>query len=433
MLAVKTTPGLDPLRPPSLAARAVVVVLAGGLLVGLGWSMVVQLDVSATGTGRIIPAREVQIVQNLEGGIVQQTLVREGDRVRKDQIVARIQDTEFNASFREAKVNHAGYEADLARLNAEVENRPLSFPPALEAAFPDLVNKEQKLYAARRSGLESLLRNDAEEAERARNEVSKARESLPLLTQQLALAREQKGIVEPQVQKGLISRVEALAVDQRILEIQGKIAETQRAIPAATSAAAGAQARMATERSKFRSDALALLMETKVKLHALDETLKAQEDRVARREVRSPVNGVVKKLHVTTVGEVIRPGDALLEIVPTDDELIVEAKFSPKDIAFIHPGQKAYIRITAYDASIYGALPASVETVGADAITEGPREEVFYKLRVRATGGFANQPKPLPLMPGMVAQVDVVTTKRSLFDYLVKPLTKLRYTSLHER
>jgi adhesin transport system membrane fusion protein len=346
--------------------------------------------------------------------------------------VARIQDTEFNASLGEAQATDAGYQATIARLTAEVEDRAPSFPPGLAAHFPDLVNKEQKLYASRRSELESTIRSDEEAVGRARNDAAKAKESLPNLSGQLQLAREQKAILAPQVKKGLISRVEELNVDQRILEIEGRIAETQRAIPGALSAAEEARAHIASARARFRSEALALLNETRVKLNGLEQVMKAHQDRVARREVRSPVNGVVKKLHVNTVGEVVRPGESLLEIVPTDDELIVEAKFQPKDIAFIHEGQKAFIRVTAYDASIYGSLPAVVTQVSADA-TENQREEVYYMLRVRATSGFANQPKPLPLIPGMVAQVDVVTTQRSLFDYMVKPLTKLRYTALHER
>lgn len=432
MHPVPTTPGLDPLRPPSAAARAVVLLLAGALLAGLGWSMVVQLDVSATGTGRIVPSREVQVVQNLEGGIVQETLVREGDRVTAGQVVARIQDVEFNATVGEAKVNRAGYEVVAARLAAEVEGRTPTFPPALAAARPELVSREMKLFVSRREELAQTLRSDQEAAIRARNEAAKAQESLPNLRQQLALAKEQLGIIAPQVEKGLISRVEQLSIAQRILEIEGQIRETQRAIPAARSAAAEADARVASTRAKFRSDAIARLTEARVKLQGLEETMKAHEDRLARRDVRSPVNGIVKKLFVTTAGEVIRPGESLLEIVPTDDELVVEARFSPKDIAFIHPGQKAYIRITAYDASIYGALPAEVTHVSADA-TENQREEIYYRLRVKATGGFDHQAKPLPLLPGMVAQVDVVTTQRTLFDYLFKPLTKLRYTALHER
>jgi adhesin transport system membrane fusion protein len=432
MFLVNTQPGRDPLRPPTTAARAIVVAMAAGFGLALAWSTQVQLDVSATGTGRIVPSREIQVVQNLEGGIVQEILAREGAKVTAGQVVARIADTDFNASFKEAKSNLAGYQAEIARLTAEVEGGAIDFPPSVRAGYADLVVKEQKLHASRQVELESAIQTLRETVYRARNEAAKARESLPLLRQQLALAREQKAILHPQVQEGLISRVEELTVDQRILEVQGRISEAERAIPAATGAAAEAESKMATERARFRSDALARLTEAKVKLNGLTHILGAHQDRVSRREVRSPVNGIVKKLHVSSVGAVIKPGDSLLEIVPTDDALFVEARFSPKDIAFIHPGQPAFIRITAYDASIYGALPAEVIQVSADA-TVTDRDEVYYRLRARATRSFEHANQALPLMPGMVAQVDVVTTKRSLFDYLVKPLTKLQYTALHER
>ncbi|MFN3429941.1 MAG: HlyD family type I secretion periplasmic adaptor subunit [Candidatus Sericytochromatia bacterium] len=432
MFLVKTQPGRDPLRPSNKAARVLLVALASGFGLAVYWSTVVQLDVSASGTGRIVPSREIQVVQNLEGGIVEKTLVREGDHVTKNQIVARIADTDFNASYKEAQSNMAGYQAEIARLTAEVEGGAIHFPASVRTGFADLVVKEEKLHASRKVELESTLQSLRETVNRARNEAERARDSLPLLRQQLVLAREQKSIIGPQVQKGLISRVEELGIDQRILEIQGRISESERAIPAAAATAAEAESKISTERARFRSDALAHLMEAKVKLNGLTEILTAHKDRVSRREVRSPVNGIVKKLHISSVGEVVKPGASLLEIVPTDDTLLVEAKFSPKDIAFIHPGQPAYIRITAYDASIYGALTAEVTQVSADA-TVTDRDEVYYRLRAKATGSFQHADKALPLLPGMVAQVDVVTAKRSLFDYLVKPLTKLQYTALHER
>jgi adhesin transport system membrane fusion protein len=161
--------------------------------------------------------------------------------------------------------------------------------------------------------------------------------------------------------------------------------------------------------------------------------MSAHKDRVDRREVTSPVNGIVKAVHISTVGQVMKPGESLVEIVPSDDQLVVEAKFSPKDIAFLQPGQKAFIRVTAYDASVYGAMPAKVVQISADA-TVTDRDDVYYLVRAQATEGFEGpSDKDLPLIPGMVAQVDVVTGKRSVFDYVVKPLTKIQYTSMHER
>lgn len=425
-----TIPGRDPLRMPTRTYRALVVAMTGGFLAALGWSAYATIDVSATANGRIVPSRQIQLVQNLEGGIVSALLVKEGDKVKQGQVLARIQSTEFSASLGEVQSAVAGFRVEMVRLTAETEERPLEFPESLRREHPDLVAKQTKLYESRRQGLEDTIDSLRQEASRARNERAKATQSLPLLRQNLAIARQQLAIIEPQVNKGLLSELELLNAKQRILEAQGKINETEHSLPAAASLIAGTESRIREERQKFRSQALAQLSDQKVKLNGLEQQLRSHTDRLSRRDVRSPVNGVVKKLRMNTIGEVVRPGESIFEIVPTEDQLIVEAKVSPKDIAFVHPGQKAFIRVTAYDASIYGSLPALVEQVSADA-TVGEREEVYYMVRVKATRGFEG--KNLPLRAGMVSQVDVVTGQRTVFDYVVKPITKLQYTAMHER
>lgn len=427
-----SVPGRDPLRLPTATARALTLSLAVGFIVALGWSSRVKIDISASANGRIVPSHQIQVVQNLEGGIVNQLLVHEGDAVKAGQVVARIQNTEFSASLDEVKQTIAGDRAEIARLTAETEERPLVFPPGFESEYTDLVAKERKLFESRQQELTSTVGSLQQEAAHARNDRNKASESLPLLRQNLKLARQQLAIIQPQVRQGLLTRLEELNAQQRILEAQGKIDEAEHGVPAAGTLAEGAENRIKEARDKFRSEALNQLTGLKVKLGELEQQARAHKDRVARRDLKSPVNGVVKKLHVNTIGEVVRPGDSILEIVPSDDQLMVEAKVSPKDIAFVHQGQPAFIRITAYDSSIYGALPAVVEQVSADAtVSEREREEVYYLVRVKAVRGF--QDAKLALMPGMVAQVDVVTGQRTVFDYLVKPITKLTSTAMHER
>ncbi|MNS16510.1 Type I secretion system membrane fusion protein PrsE [compost metagenome] len=430
MSLLHTVPGRDPLRMPTRTLRAAVLALTGGFVGAIAWSNVATIDVSATANGRIVPSRQIQLVQNLEGGIVSALLVKEGATVKKGQVLARIQSTEFSASLGEIQSSMAAFKSEIARLTAETEDAPLRFPAELEKAHPDLVAKQTKLFESRRQGLADTIDALRQDVVHARNEGARASQSLPLLRSNLAIARQQLAIIEPQVAKGLLSELELLNAKQRILEAQGKINEASHSLPAASSLAAGAEGRIREERQKFRSLALAQLAEDKVKLDGLEQQLRTHTDRLSRREVRSPVNGVVKKLRMNTIGEVVRPGESILEIVPSEDTLIVEAKVSPKDIAFVHAGQTAHIRVTAYDASIYGALPAVVEQVSADA-TVGERDEVYYMVRVRATSGF--QGADLPLRPGMVSQVDVITGRRTVFDYVVKPLTKLQYTAMHER
>lgn len=433
MITVASGPGRDPLRMPTRTVRALTLVMIGGFLAAVAWSTRATIDISATGNGRIVPSHQIQLVQNLEGGIVSELLVREGASVKKDQVVARIQNTEFSATLGDIQQQIAGNRAEIARLTAETEEGSLSFPAGFESQYADLATKERKLFESRRQELASTIGSIQQEAEHARNDRAKAQQSLPLLRQNLALARQQLAIIKPQVRQGLLTRLEELNADQRILEAQGKIDEAEHALPAAGSLIAGAERRIQAAKDKFRSDALSQLTTFKVKLNGLEQQQRAHKDRVLRRDLKSPVNGVVKKLDVNTLGAVVRPGESVMEIVPSDDELVVEAKVSPKDIAFVHQGQSAFIRITAYDASIYGALPAVVEQVSADAtVSEREREDVYYLVRVKAVGGF-NGPKPLPLLPGMVASVDVVTGQRTVFDYLIKPIKKLGYTAMHER
>jgi adhesin transport system membrane fusion protein len=432
MIASHILPGDDPLRGPRRGVLALLITMAGALAGFVVWSNVTMIDISAVGFGRIVPSRQVQVVQNLEGGIVKEVLVRAGDRVVEGQVLARIGDAEFSATYREGQVSANGLRALIARLTAEASGGEPQFPASVRSTSPDLLAKELSLFNSRKAELESTIESIRETASRARNTIGRARENLPILRQSLALAREQRGIVEPQVTKGLISRVELLSAQQRILELETKINESRREIPAAESVIAESTQRIEATRQKFRADALRQLTEAKVKLSGLSEVISAQKDRVDRREVTSPVKGVVKAVTVTTVGQVVKPGESLLEIVPTDDQLVVEARFSPKDIAFLQPGQKAFIRVTAYDSSIYGAMLAKVTDISADAtVTE--QDEVYYVVRAQAVEGFEGADKDLPLMPGMVAQVDVVTGKRTVFDYIVKPITNLKYTSMHER
>jgi adhesin transport system membrane fusion protein len=432
MIAADLVPGKDTLRGPRRGVIALLVALTAASAGFVAWSTVTMVDISATGVGRIVPSRQVQQVQNLEGGIVKKVLVHAGDLVSKGQVLISIGDAEFSASYREGQETASGLTASIARLTAEANGEEPTFPAALRRSHPDLVSKELSLFRSRRAELESNIEGMRQAAARARNAIGRAQENLPILRQALAIAQEQRGIVEPQVRKGLISKVELLGAEQRILELTSKINDSAREIPAGESARSEAEQRIESERQKFRSEVLTQLNEAKVKLSGLKEMIGAQKDRVDRREVTSPVKGVIKSVNVSTVGQVVKPGESLVEIVPSDDQLVVEARFSPKDIAFLQPNQKAFIRVTAYDASVYGAMPAKVVQISADA-TVTDREEVYYIVRAQATQGFDGVHKDLLLIPGMVAQVDVVTGKRSLFDYVIKPLSRIQYTSLHER
>lgn len=429
---VLSTPGFR--SGPDRAAKAVVWLLSGLLLGFFSWSAVVEMEMAALGEGRIVPSRQVQVVQNLEGGIVAAVLVKEGDAVEEGQVVARIADAEFQADIGEAKATRTGLRFQILRLQAEIEGRErLNFPAELVAEAPDLAAKELGLFQSKRAQLAAAVQGAGEEYTRAQNDAAKARESLPMLRASLNLAYQQREILAPQVADGLISKVELLSVDQKILELKGRISEAQRMIPGAQAVARQAHQQAAGEKAKARSEASAQLTEAKVKLKALEANLSAANDRVARREVRAPVKGIVKNLYARSLGQVMRPGEPLMDLVPSEDELLVEARFSPTDIAFVHEGMPATIRITAYDSSIYGALKAEVVQVAADA-TVPEQGEPYYLVKVRAQGGFDGaQGTQLPLKAGMVAQVNAITGKRTLLAYLFKPIATLQQRALRER
>lgn len=431
----------DPSRGASPQILRAFAIMTGACALVTGWAGVARIDISSMGTGQVIPNRRLQVVQNLEGGILRELLVKEGQMVKEGQPVARFQDTEFSASLAEAGASQSGFQATLARLNAEIAmagNMGRSvvdpvFPAALRKVQPDLVAKELQLFRAHIANLRAGIDAADQVIARAQGVRRKAQENVPLLRNSLALAEQQRAIVAPQVARGNMSKLELLGTEQKALEIKTRIVEAQRDISTASAEAAEAAQQRRGVIEKFRGEALTQLTEIKVKEQGLKAQVGSLKDKVDRRQLLAPTNGIVKKLFVNTVGAVLRPGENVLEIVPSDGERFVEARFAPQDIAFIHEGQKAYIRLTAYDASIYGSLDGEVAQVSADATTT-EREEVYYRVQVRAKGVLHDRSGvELPIVAGMVAQVDVLTGKRTLLEYWLQPITRLQYTALHER
>ncbi len=408
-----------------------IVVFVGGLT---AWARTVELDISAAGIGRVIPSSQVQTVQNLEGGIVAEVLVREGDRVEASQVVARIDDTGLASSLREDRSTYLRLSATAARLGAEAAGKPLAFDEEVTGS-PEggaLVAAEEALFESRRQSLHDAVYVLAQEAAGARKAAASARSRGTHLEHRLKAVKEELDIVVHQVAAGLVSKVEALKLEGRIAEI-----EEQRTIARGEAAAAEARgeeaaAKIAEKRSAFVSAALEDLNQIRLKRSALKEKLVAHRDRVTRSNVRSPVKGVIKTLSVTTAGAVLKPGDPIMEIVPLEDALLIEARIDPRDIAFIRPGQEAQVRVTAYDFSVYGALPGRVERVGADT-TVTRDEESFYPVTIRVDDARLPAQEHLPIMPGMVADVSIVTGSRSILDYLLKPVYKLKERAWTER
>ncbi|HAU1151595.1 TPA: HlyD family type I secretion periplasmic adaptor subunit [Legionella pneumophila] len=356
-------------------------------IVAIIWANYAILDEVTTGQGKVIPSSEVQVIQNLEGGIIQNIFVKEGQIVKKDQILMQIDNTRFMSSYAEAEKKIDALEIEIIRLNAEISNTKPVFPEKFTKTYPHLVQDQLSLYESRMRELNQLEKS-------------------------LELAQKELNLTRPLLKGGSVSEVEVIRLERTVSEIKGNI-------------------------EKFKSEELDRLNKARSELFALIEANKADKDRLTRTTVRSPVYGIVKQIKMKTIGGVVQPGNDLLEIVPLDDTLLIEAKIRPSDIGFIHPGQKAMVKITAYDFSIYGGLDGVVEHISADTIIDektDKKEESYYIVKVRTEKNYLGTEKnPLPIIPGMQATVDILTGHKSVLQYLLKPIIKAKQSALRER
>ena len=398
------------LRTPRTSS-ALLVSTISLMAAGLTWAHFAELDEVKRGNGRVVPSRQIQVLQSLEGGIVREILVHEGAIVKEGEILMKIDDTRFASELGEVRVRHAANAARVARLEAEVQGRNPDFVDELVRIAPQAVETERNVFDARKK----KLNNDIDVLTQQELRFS---ESLKLFERQVELTR------KLYVQK-IVPEIEMLQVDQRVTEMKGQVAE--------------AQSRIENIKSAFRSQAEEDLAKSRGDLAVLDQTIKSAQDRVRRAELRSPVNGIVNKLNVTTVGAVIPPAGNMMDIVPLDDTLLVEGRIRPQDIAFIRPQQNAVVKLSAYDSSVFGSLEGKVERISADTIADdrperGEKGETFYRVMVRTEKNhLGTSENPLPILPGMVATVEVLTGKKTVLDYLLKPARVLREEALRER
>ena len=400
----------------------------------LTWAHFAVIDEVTKGDGKAIPSSRIQKIQNLEGGIVAQIYVKEGQIVEAGAPLIRLDDTRFASNVGETEADRVAMELRVERLSAEVENRPLNITAQARKSVPNQAANEESLYMSRRQqladeigGLQQQLVQRQQELREFSSKAEQYRSSLNLLRQEISMS-------EPLVARGAISPVEVLRLRRSEVETRGMLDGTTLAVPRAQAAIGEVQRKIDETRGKFRSEALTQLNEARTDLAKTQATAKGLEDRVSRTMVTSPVRGIVKQVLVNTVGGVIQPGSDMAEIVPLDDSLLVEARIRPQDIAFLHPGQKAMIKFTAYDYTIYGGLEGTLEQIGADTVQDEEKKNTFYLIKLRTNKShLGSDEKPLLIIPGMVASVDIITGKKSILSYLLKPIIKSRAEALHER
>lgn len=401
-------------------------------LVMLVWAAFAEVDEFTRGEGKVIPSSHIQVIQNLEGGIVAQLHVREGQIVEAGEPLLRIDDTLFSSSMREADVTLLQLEAKLARLDAEVDGRLFSVEE-LQGLDDSILDEQLAIYNSRRLELESRTHVLLEQMSQKKQEVSELKAKRNQIARSLDLLQSELTMTKPLADEGAISKVELLRLERQVNDLRGELESAELALPRAQSSLDEAKEKLSNAALVFHSEAQAEKIEVASELSRLVETSGALEDRVERTLVRSPVAGTVKQLLVKTIGGVIQPGMDIVEIVPIEDKLVVEARVRPSDIAFLHPGQKAKVKFSAYDFSVHGSLDGEVVNISPDTILD-EKDESFYLVRVETEHTFlGSESQPLPIIAGMTASVDILTGKKTVLDYLLKPILKTKQLALRER
>lgn len=362
------------------------------------WAYFSPLEEVAQGQGRIIPSSREQIVQSLDPGTIQEMLVKEGDTVEKGQILLRLDDTRSSAILRESQAKVENLEAMVARLQAEAYNTNLVFPDHIS---DELKKREEAAYVSRRRAMEE--------------QVSGLRQSKNVLEQQIAIA-------EPMVKRGVMSQVDLLRMQRDSHDLEAQITERQ---------------------NRYTTDASNELVKTESELAQAKENMAMRADPVERSQIRAPMKGIVKNIRINTIGGVVNAGQDILEIVPIEDNLLVEAYIRPNDVAFIRPGLPAVVKLSAYDYAIYGGLQGEVTLISPDTLSDEKRNaselklnmnNVYYRILVKTSGSHLvdKNGNEMPIIPGMVATVDVKTGEKTVFQYLIKPITRMKQ-ALRER
>lgn len=415
----------DPLR-----ARKAIKASFLALGVFLLWASIAQVDELTKGEGKVIPSRQLQIVQSLDGGIVSDILVKEGDQVREGQVLIKIDATRFLSDFKESRATYLSLLAKAARLRAVADGADFVPPPEVVKEDPRLAEQERTLYLNRKAELEAQVGIAREQLAQRSHELSEARARYDQASQGYVLTSKELTLTQPLIQSGAVSDVELLRLQRDVARYGGEKNQASAQITRLQAAIGEAQKRIQEVELEFKNQARSELAETRGKINSLGAGSVALSDKVKQADIKSPVNGTVKRLLYNTIGGVVQPGKEIIEVVPLEDTLLLEAKVLPKDIAFLRPGQAANVKFTAYDFAIYGGLEARLEHISADSVMDD-KGNAFYLVRVRTL-------KPslgdnLPIIPGMVAEVDILTGKKSILSYLLKPVLRAKQYALTER
>lgn len=419
--------------------RKLLVVALGGLLIAFAlWAHWARLEDVARGQGRVVPSAKVQVIQSLEGGLVEAVLVQPGDVVVKGDVLLRLDDTGFSSDRGELLAKQTSLEIARERLRLQADwperGEELVYARSVQVQAPRVVQSELGLFAANLSdlkGQEAIFRSRIEQRQ-AELDASKNQERKLLDLLQLAL--EEHELKAPMAERQIIPRTDMLKLQREIGELEGQVATLRVTQGRLQAAVREAEQELQGLANRFRQSAQAELSEVQAQLDIIGETLRGAEDKVRRAEIRAPMSGIVNTVDVTTVGGVAGPSQQLMTLVPLEDTLLVEAKVRPQDIAFVQRGQPALVKLSAYDFSIYGGLEGRVDRISADTVYDEVVQQQFYSVLIKTEStNLGNGKEDLRILPGMVASVDIVTGEKSVLSYLLKPINRVREEALTER
>ncbi|RUU13635.1 HlyD family type I secretion periplasmic adaptor subunit [Mesorhizobium sp. USDA-HM6] len=423
-------------RPPLFASASVYII--GALFVAFtAWASFAEVDEIARGDGKVIPASKTQIIQASEAGVVQEIAVKIGQTVKKNDLIIRLDNTGNTSSLGEEQAKARALQARIARLKFEQSGNlegAFPCPSDIQKVAPEICDNEQKLLVARRDNFQvklSVLKSRLDQREK---ELDEATANSDRLSKSLAVSDQETALVESMVKKGLMARTEQIRVEREQTDLRGQLNLAGETIKKSKAAITEAQLQVDELGLQLQQEALSDLTQALADLSVVDETIRGATDKVARTDIRSPVDGIVNTLDVNTLGAFVQPGAVVAGIVPTSETLLVEARVSPRDVAFIQPDQDALIKVTAYDFSIFGGIEGKVSNITADSLVDQKTGEPYYQVRVATEKStLQRNGKSYSIIPGMICSVDIKTGRKTILNYLLKPINKARQEAMSER
>lgn len=410
------------------ANRKLIAACAATMILLIGWASVAQTEEVTRGMGKVIPSSKAQLVQPAEPAVVAEILVRGGQSVKKGQLLVRLDDAQSASELGQLRTETERLQARAQRLEGEASGSEV------DCGEGSNCREEQRLQQVRLATARSRENSLSSAVEQRRRDLSEAQATVSALENSTRLAQEQVSMLEPLANRGIVPKTELLTAQRDLVDTRGRLQAARQGVARAQAAVSQAQADLNGARLEFRQQALNERSEINTRIAVNEETIRGAEARQNRNELRSPANGIVNDVQVTTVGGFVNAGEKIMQIVPVGEKLLVEARVAPKDIAFIKVGDRATVKVTAYDFATYGGLTGKVMQVGADSVYDEAEREAYYTVIVETDRGYLTKGgRRLPIVPGMICDVEIITGSKTVLSYLLKPITRGLNQAMTER